>query len=255
MEFPYVTFFPRDWIGELSLRSLGYAHRGLWMDMLCIMACSDDPGTLSQSGMPVDVERLARMTGGDAKEVASLLAEMEAHGVFSRRKDGTIYCRRMVRDADLRRKGRDAAFRRWHPDGKSSPHPPPTEEKNTVIPSPSPSPLRGLGIPMGNPMGKPYPKAKNTGLKVSGYGDIRDPKNDPIDLATAITGDSSDLGRGGWRKSLAIVGEDRFRSCLETVWGDKNSGDAARNWAAVFSEKLKRVRVSLAKPAGKAVAK
>lgn len=98
-------------------------------------------------------------------------------------------------------------------------------------------------------------EGRTPGLKVTGYGVIRDPKLDPIDLASAVTGDYSDLGRGGWRKSLAIVGDERFRSCLETVWGDKNSGDSARNWAAVFSEKLRKVRVALAKPSGKAVAK
>lgn len=90
--------------------------------------------------------------------------------------------------------------------------------KSQCIPSSSSSPSLKPKIPKGTP-----------GLKVSGYGDIRDPKNDPIDLATAITGDSSDLGRGGWRKSLAILGQERFRSILESVWGERNSGESAQN--------------------------
>lgn len=102
---PSFQFYPKDWLADPSLRSLSYAARGLWWDMLCLMFESEKKGYLQIKGVPVTPEQLARMTGGAeggeggvSDEVARLLAELEAVNVFSRTAGGVIYSRRMVRD-------------------------------------------------------------------------------------------------------------------------------------------------------------
>lgn len=87
------------WRADPGVRACSYAARGLWCEMLWLMAESDRRGYLQQaSGSPLSPEQLARMTGGSAEEVTRLLQELEDSGVYSRTDQGVIYNRRMVRD-------------------------------------------------------------------------------------------------------------------------------------------------------------
>jgi DNA-binding Lrp family transcriptional regulator len=67
--------------------------------MLCIAAQSDPIGYLTVKKVPLSVNDIARMCGGSEPEVRSLLEELERNGVLSRDRNGTIYSRRIVRDA------------------------------------------------------------------------------------------------------------------------------------------------------------
>lgn len=69
------------------------------MDMLCIAAEADPIGTLVVNGEPLSPADIARMTGGALDEVATLINELDRNGVLSRDRNGTIYNRRMVREA------------------------------------------------------------------------------------------------------------------------------------------------------------
>lgn len=114
-KFPYCMFYPRDWLADSSLRVCGYAARGLWADMLCIMAQADRHGFLQVNGQPMTPELLARLTSGDTNEVKKLLVELEASGVFSRDENGVIISRRMLRDADRIRRNTDNGRRGGNP--------------------------------------------------------------------------------------------------------------------------------------------
>lgn len=103
-KLPAFQFYPGDWMKDPSVRSLSYAARGLWTDMLCLMHASDRRGYLQLNGKPVTAEQLARMTGGSTDEVSRLLQELENSGVFSCTDHGVIYSRRMVRDEKKRQK-------------------------------------------------------------------------------------------------------------------------------------------------------
>lgn len=103
-KLPYITFYPRDWLADSALRVCGYAARGLWADMLCIMAQADRRGFLEVQGQPMTPDLLARLTSGDPAEVKALLAELETAGVFSRDDGGAIYSRRMVKDTETIRR-------------------------------------------------------------------------------------------------------------------------------------------------------
>jgi len=95
---PWGKWFWSDWLADPGLRRSSYAARGLWMDMLCIAAEADPIGTLVVNGEPLSTGDIARMTGGDPSEVATLLIELDRNGVLSRDRTGRIYNRRMVRE-------------------------------------------------------------------------------------------------------------------------------------------------------------
>ena len=103
MKLPSFQFYPGDWMKDPAVRSLTPAARGIWIDMLCLMFESPRRGHLENSqGKPVSPEKLARMLGVPAKQLQGLLEELEEEGVFSRTDEGTIFCRRMVRDEAFR---------------------------------------------------------------------------------------------------------------------------------------------------------
>jgi hypothetical protein len=94
-----MKFYPSDWRADPALRSCTIAARGLWVEMLALMHESEPYGSLLINGARIDKKRLATLTGIKESECAVLLLELEGFGVFSRDDDGTIYSRRMRRDA------------------------------------------------------------------------------------------------------------------------------------------------------------
>jgi len=99
---PAFQFYPADWRKDPALSSCSLAARGLWIELICIAHESDDYGYLAVNGKPLDDGQIARMGGESVKVISKLLAELEGAGVFSRREDGAIDCRRMIRDEGLR---------------------------------------------------------------------------------------------------------------------------------------------------------
>lgn len=93
---PYLKFFPTDWRADPAVRICSLAARGLWFEMLCLM--HEAGGFLRIGSNPITPEQLARLTGSVTEDVVTLIAEMEKASVFSRDADGSIYCRRMLRD-------------------------------------------------------------------------------------------------------------------------------------------------------------
>lgn len=94
-----MKFYPSDWRADPALRSCTIAARGLWVEMLCIMHEATPYGSLLINGARIDKKRLATLAGIRENECTVLLLELEGFGVFSRDDDGTIYSRRMRRDA------------------------------------------------------------------------------------------------------------------------------------------------------------
>lgn len=97
MAGPWIKFYPSDWRADPALRMCSVAARGLWMEMLCVMHEANPRGSLVINGAPLSDRQLASIAGASPKETTSLLAELEAAGVFSR-DNGVIYSRRMRRD-------------------------------------------------------------------------------------------------------------------------------------------------------------
>lgn len=104
---PWMQFFPADWRADPSLRLCSRAARGTWIDMLAIMHEAASYGELTVNGTPLDAVGLAKLLGERPEDIAADLAELESNGVFSRRRNGVIYSRRMERDEIKSSKNRD----------------------------------------------------------------------------------------------------------------------------------------------------
>src|SRR5450631_3380278 len=99
MSRPASLWFWRDWESDVALKMCSLAAQGLWMRMLCIAAQHDPIGYVSINCVGLDPEGIARIAGAGVDEVRSLIGELSQAGVFSSDRNGTIYNRRMIRDA------------------------------------------------------------------------------------------------------------------------------------------------------------
>ena len=104
---PWMKFYPSDWRADPALRMCGLAARGLWMEMLALMHEATPRGSLIVNGKPVTSPMLASLTGATISEVETLTAQLEENGVFSRKKNGVIFSRRIERDENKARKNRE----------------------------------------------------------------------------------------------------------------------------------------------------
>ncbi len=158
MSAPWMKFYPTDWRADPSLRMCSLAARGLWMEMLCIMHEASPYGSMRVNGRPVTDRQLAALAGG---EIDALLVELEEAGVFSREEDGTIYSRRMQRDAEKASRDKANGRKGGNPDIKRGVNPPDKAQKpdaryqkedvvsdETTSPEPGkPAPVAVIGLP------------------------------------------------------------------------------------------------------------
>lgn len=170
MKLPSFQFYPGDWMKDPSLRSVSYAARGFWIDLLCLMFESQKRGYLQhENGNPITKDQLARMTGGSAKQIERLLKELEESGVFSRTEQGVIYSRRIVREEQLRKKQVEFGKQGGNPALKGGLNPPdkvdakanPTPSSSSSVSS-SPSGITPPIVPQGDGTAREIPKAEET---------------------------------------------------------------------------------------------
>ena len=117
MRQPFLKFFTNDWLADQNLRMCSSAARGLWIDLLCIMNNSKRKGFLEDAkGAPLSIDLIGRLTGADKGESYGLVLELTEMGVLSTEDNtGIIYCRRMVRDDEKSKKGRETGSRGGNP--------------------------------------------------------------------------------------------------------------------------------------------
>jgi len=124
-------FWWEDYEGDPLLSSCSLASQGLWMRMLCLMHRGEPYGHLLINGKQPSVRVLSSILRTNEREFARLIAELEEYGVFSRTDDGTIYSRRMVKDAERSEEGREAIAKRWgNGGGGQEPNTPPNRVPN-----------------------------------------------------------------------------------------------------------------------------
>ena len=96
MNMPWLKFFPARWLGDMELRTCGFAARGLWIDLLAVMHDSSEPGRLLVGGRPATDAQLARRLGADRRTISTLLQQLQEAGVLHRDEHGAIVSRRML---------------------------------------------------------------------------------------------------------------------------------------------------------------
>jgi len=149
-------FWWRDHQGDAALRACSLAARGYWMEVLCIAHEAERVGHVLINGKKPTGRQMAIIAGCTEREARKLEAELEDAGVFSRTDDGTIYSRRMVKDAEAAE-----TARAW---GKAGGNP-------NLKPKPN-----------GASHGPPEPGGVNPPVKVEGY-----PPPNPTPLTPPLT--------------------------------------------------------------------
>lgn len=105
-KLPSFQFYPGDWKKDAGVQSLSFEERGVWFEMMLLMFESAERGKLVfGSGNPMPEDAVARSLGLDRQRYVQILRKLLDYGVASKdEKTGIIYCRRMVRDAELSKK-------------------------------------------------------------------------------------------------------------------------------------------------------
>lgn len=104
MKLPAFQFYVGDWRKDPGVQALDYETRGIWFEMMCLMHESDERGVLLLNGKPMPDDALANLLRLDKQILTTALTKILDYGVASRREgDGAIYCRRMVRDENIRK--------------------------------------------------------------------------------------------------------------------------------------------------------
>jgi hypothetical protein len=101
-DLPYFPFYFGDWMKSPEIRALDLNVRMIWFEMLGLMWESRERGYLTLNGKPVITPVISKMLGVDITELEQAISQLEEYNVFSRREDGAIYSRRMVRDEEKR---------------------------------------------------------------------------------------------------------------------------------------------------------
>jgi hypothetical protein len=104
--YPWLKFYPTDWQADERLGLCSLAARGLLAELMCVMHRAEPYGHLLVNGKQPSDPMLARLVRASSRgELRRLRAELIDNGVLSVLDDGTIYSRRMVRDAARSRVG------------------------------------------------------------------------------------------------------------------------------------------------------
>ena len=127
-KLPAFQFYPADWLNDIKLQTCSLPAQGLLINLICLMHQSEKYGYLLINGsIPTnkDVSHLLRL---HHKTYQASLKELFLKGVLST--DGNIdgnnviYCKRMVKDEQIRQVRREAGLKGGNPNfEKGSPNP------------------------------------------------------------------------------------------------------------------------------------
>ena len=101
-DLPAMPFYFGDWRKAPEIRALDLDVRMIWFEMLGLMWESTERGYLTLNLKPVSNSVITRMIGIDIATFERALQQLDDFNVFSRREDGAIFSRKMVRDEELR---------------------------------------------------------------------------------------------------------------------------------------------------------
>lgn len=101
-------FTPTDWINDTRLRMCTPATRGLWIDILCLMAMSDCKGFLMIKSEILSETDLQKALNIDKNVFDFSFAELVRFEVIKKDEVGRYFCKRMVDSEALSVKRREA---------------------------------------------------------------------------------------------------------------------------------------------------
>jgi len=99
---PAFQFYAMDWLTDPSLRLCSPETRGVWIDLLCWMFLSNEPGFLIVNGQPLNANSVKQFTNCDQKTFEKIWSELTGFGIIRMDERGVYYSKRMVEDERVR---------------------------------------------------------------------------------------------------------------------------------------------------------
>jgi hypothetical protein len=106
---PAFLFYVQDWLCEPTLKVVSMGSKGLWIDVLCLMARSPIKGyLLTPTGSKANLDWVAAQLGRTVEEIRPLWQELLDAGTPRTDEKGRVYSKRMVEDKSLSEKRSEA---------------------------------------------------------------------------------------------------------------------------------------------------
>lgn len=104
---PAFMFFPGDWLNDPGLRMCNYETKGVWIDLLCIMFLSNEPGVLKIGDEVLTAKGVQKLVKIAPKKFEKVWDELQKFGVLKCDENGRFYSKRMVNEEALRQVRRE----------------------------------------------------------------------------------------------------------------------------------------------------
>lgn len=137
---PSFQFYPGDWLTDPKLNLCSPATKGVWLDLLCHMFLSDEPGYLVFGDVVLDSNGIQKLSKMNPKTFQKVFIELTTFGIIQRDEHGRYFSKRMVNDERTRQQWREIGKLGGNPKLKKKDNPKVNQEVNThVNPFPTPS--------------------------------------------------------------------------------------------------------------------
>lgn len=164
--YHWFQFDINSWKGDINLQECTLGARGFWLEIILLMQRSERYGYLILNGKPMTVTQMATHTNSKKYQVVRYLRELEIKNVISKDKNGVIFSRRMIREAEK--------FTTFHA-SDHAPNVAPDHATNTAT--------KNLGKP---PKNEPLFINNNNNKNIEEEREERIPPNPPLENQTNI---------------------------------------------------------------------
>jgi len=128
---PSFQFYPGDWLTDPKLNLCSPATKGVWMDILCHMYLSDEPGFLVFGDVVLDANGIQKLSKMNPKTFQKVFIELTTFGIIQRDENGRYFSKRMVNDERTRQQWREIGKLGGNPKLKKKENPKVNPKVNT----------------------------------------------------------------------------------------------------------------------------
>lgn len=104
---PSFQFYPGDWLTDPKLNLCSTVTKGVWIDLICHMFLSDEPGVLVFGDIILDAKGIQKLSKINPKVFQKTFHELTTFGIISKDENGRYFSKRMVNDERARQQWRD----------------------------------------------------------------------------------------------------------------------------------------------------
>jgi hypothetical protein len=128
---PSFQFYPGDWLTDPKLNLCSPQTKGVWIDILCHMHLSDEPGFLVFGDIILDANGIQKLSKISPKVFQKVFVELTTFGIIQRDELGRYFSKRMVNDERARQQWREIGKLGGNPKLKKKDNPKDNPKDNT----------------------------------------------------------------------------------------------------------------------------